>query len=68
MPGQIGQVSPAALSQTVMIICIILAFGPANSSQLFDRAKLASIPYFFNTRSTKVFGFPVGIDPAEDPL
>ena len=67
MPGQIGQVSPAALSQTVMIICIILAFGPANSSQLFDRAKLVSIPCLFNTGNAKGFGFPVGNDPAEKP-
>ena len=65
MPSQIGQVSPAALSQTVMIICIILAFGLANSSQLFDRAKLVSTPCLSNTRSAKGFGFPVGIDPAE---
>jgi hypothetical protein len=50
-----------------MIICIILAFGPANSSQLFDRAKLASIPCLSNTRNAKGFGFPVGIDPAEKP-
>ena len=36
-PGQSGQVSPAALSQTVKTKSITGAPGAANSSQLFER-------------------------------
>src|SRR5262249_32104576 len=37
LPGQIGQTSPAALSQTVMTNCICGAPGASNSSQDLDR-------------------------------
>ena len=30
-------------------------------------AKLVSIPFLFNTRNAKGFGYPVGNDPAEKP-
>ena len=36
-PGQTGQASPAALSQTVKTKSITGASGAANSSQLFER-------------------------------
>jgi len=36
-PGQTGQASPAAPSQTVNTKSIAGAPGPANSSQLFER-------------------------------
>ena len=36
-PGQTGQLSPAALSQTVNTKSITGASGAANSSQLFER-------------------------------
>ena len=36
-PGQIGQTSPAALSQTVKTKSSFGASGPANSSQDFER-------------------------------
>src|SRR3954447_5011998 len=36
-PGQTGQASPAALSQTVKMKSIWGASGPENSSQLLDR-------------------------------
>jgi len=41
-PGQIGQVSAAALSQTVKMKSIFGASGLANSSQLFDRQNAVS--------------------------
>ena len=37
-PGQYGQASPAALSQTVNTKSITGASGPANSSQDFERS------------------------------
>ena len=39
-PGQTGQVSAAASSQSVKAKSSLGAFGPVNSAQLFERAPL----------------------------
>jgi hypothetical protein len=44
LPGQIGQTSPAALSQTVKMKSIGGASGPANSSHDFERKSDGSEP------------------------
>src|SRR3546814_18761387 len=44
LPGQAGQVSPAALSQTVKMKSSLGASGPETSSQLFERRPSGSNP------------------------
>src|SRR3546814_7190033 len=44
LPGQIGHVSPAALSQTVKMKSKVGAPGCENSSQLFERRPVVSKP------------------------
>src|SRR5260370_29879552 len=66
-PGQIGQVSLAALWQTVMTKCILGAPGLVNSSQLLLRARVAGKSA--SSSSCKAYGLtrPAGRLPALKP-
>lgn len=66
-PGQIGQVSFAALSHTVKTKCFFAAPGLANSSQLLLRAPAAGKPAA--SSCCKAYGLtrPVGRLPALNP-
>src|SRR5688500_15252734 len=63
-PGQIGHISPAALSQTVKTKSSLGAPALANSSQLFERKPLASMRFFANSSTANGFTLPVGWLPA----
>src|SRR5260370_41615616 len=64
-PGHIGQVSPAALSQTVKMKFIAGAPAPANSSQLFERRLSGGESRLLSTLIASVFTLPFGSLPAE---
>src|SRR3546814_1531618 len=63
-PIHTGQVSPAALSQTVKIKSNCGASGAANSSQLFERMPAMSKPSPFRTDSAIGWTAPLGWLPA----
>ena len=64
-PGQYGQISPAALSQTVKTKSICRASSPANSSQLLERRPSVANPFSPRRASAAGCTFPLGWLPAE---
>ena len=64
MPGQTGQTSPAAWSQTVMTRSILGASGPANSSQDLLRAPASESPIEARYSATYGLIVPPGRLPA----
>ena len=70
LPGQKGQTSPAALSQTVMIRSMWGASGRANSSQLLLRKPSMLMPALRRVCRPMALGcwFSRGLLPAEKPL
>ena len=63
-PGQMGQTSPAALSQTVMTRSIRGAPGSANSSQDLDRRPSTECPFSLSTSMDSGLTAPAGRLPA----
>ena len=63
-PGQIGQASAAAESQTVKMKSIFGAPAAANSSQLFERAPLVGRPLFVSSSIANGLTRPLGWLPA----
>ena len=63
-PGHTGQISPAALSQTVNTKSSGAAPGCANSSQLLLRRPSIGIRFARRNSSAKGLTLPVGCDPA----
>src|ERR1019366_53130 len=64
LPGQIGQVSPAALSHTVKTKSILGAPGAANSSQLLLRNPSVLSPCCRSNSSANGLTRPTGLLPA----
>src|ERR1700681_3644182 len=64
-PGQTGQDSLAALSQTVKTKSITGASGPANSCQLFERKLSVGESRLLSTLIANGFTVPFGWLPAE---